>query len=75
MLILQNCTNLLMVSYAFNPSILEGEAGRSLEFMASLVYRVSHYCQGYTENPISNQEKRKKIYFTPQYSLMVFLIF
>jgi hypothetical protein len=30
-----------MVVHAFNPSTWEAEAGRSLEFKASLVYRVS----------------------------------
>ena len=45
-----------MVVHAFNPSTREAEAGRFLEFEASLVYKVSSRAAraSYTEKPCLN---------------------
>jgi hypothetical protein len=43
-----------------NPSSQKEEAGRSLEFEASLVYRVSSGQPGYTEKPCLEKKKKKK---------------
>jgi hypothetical protein len=44
-----------VVELAFNPSTPEAEVGRSLEFKASLVYRVSSRIARATQrNPVSN---------------------
>jgi hypothetical protein len=56
------------VEHAFNPSTCKAEAGRSLEFKASLVYRVSSRTARATQrNPVSknkdkqtNKNKNKK---------------
>ena len=43
-----------------NPSSQKEEAGRSLEFEASLVYRVSSGQPGYTEKPCLEKKKKKR---------------
>jgi hypothetical protein len=49
-----------VVAHAFNPSTQEAEAGRSLEFEASLVYRVSSRTAKATHrNPVSKNQKPK----------------
>jgi len=43
----------VLVVHTFNPSTREEEAGRSLEFQASLVYKgISKNSQGYTDKNI-----------------------
>jgi hypothetical protein len=51
-----------VVVHAFNPSTQEAEAGGSLEFEASLVYRVSSRTARATQrNPVSkNKTKNNK---------------
>jgi hypothetical protein len=50
-----------VVAHAFNPSTREAEAGGSLEFEASLVYRVSSRTAGAIQrNPVSKNQKKKK---------------
>jgi hypothetical protein len=50
-----------VVAHAFNPSTWEAEAGGSLEFEASLVYRVSSRTTRATQrNPVSKKKKKKK---------------
>jgi hypothetical protein len=45
-----------VVVHAFNPSTREAEAGRSLEFKASLIYRVSSRTARATQrNPVSDK--------------------
>jgi hypothetical protein len=49
-----------VVVHAFNPSTWEAEAGRSLEFKASLVYRVSSRTARATQrNPVWKKQKQK----------------
>ena len=49
-----------VVVHAFNPSSWEAEAGGSLEFAASLVYRVSSRTARATQrNPVSKKNKTK----------------
>jgi hypothetical protein len=49
------------VAQAFNPSTREAEAGRSLEFKASLVYRVSFRTAKATQrNPVSKNKNQTK---------------
>jgi hypothetical protein len=48
-----------VVVHAFNPSTWEAEAGRFLEFEASLVYKVSSRTAR-AIHPVSEKEKRKK---------------
>ena len=50
-----------MVAHAFNPSTREAEAGGSLEFEASLVYKVSsRTARAIQRNPVSKNQKKKK---------------
>jgi hypothetical protein len=50
-----------VVAHAYNPSTREAEAGGSLEFEASLVYRVSSRTVGAIQrNPVSKNQKKKK---------------
>ena len=51
-----------VVVHAFNPSSWEAEAGGSLEFAASLVYRVSSRTARATQRNrvLKNQKKKKK---------------
>ena len=50
-----------MVAHTFNPSTWEAEAGGSLEFKASLVYRVSCRAARTTQrNPVSKNKKQKQ---------------
>jgi hypothetical protein len=49
-----------MVAHAFNPSTREAEAGGSLEFEASLVYKVSsRTARAIQRNPVSKNQKQK----------------
>jgi hypothetical protein len=52
-----------VVAHAFNPSTQEAEAGGTLEFEASVVYKVSsRTARAIQKNPVSkNQKKKKKI--------------
>jgi hypothetical protein len=52
-----------VVAHAFNPSTREAEAGGSLEFEASLVYKVSsRTARAIQRNPVSkNKQTNKKI--------------
>jgi hypothetical protein len=52
-----------MVAHTFNPSTWEAEAGRFLEFEASLVYRVSSRTARAAENPCLEKPKKKKKLF------------
>ncbi|GAB1299163.1 NEDD4 family-interacting protein 2 [Apodemus speciosus] len=47
----------VVVAHAFNPSTWEAEAGGSLEFEASLVYRVSFRTAKATQKTLSQEEK------------------
>jgi hypothetical protein len=48
------------VSHAFNPSTQEAEAGRFLEFEASLVYKVSSKtARAIQRNPVLKNKKQK----------------
>jgi hypothetical protein len=50
-----------VVAHAFNPSTREAEAGGSLEFEASLVYKVSsRTARAIQRNPVSKNQKKKK---------------
>jgi hypothetical protein len=50
-----------VVAHAFNPSTREAEAGGSLEFEASLVYRVSsRTARAIQRNPVSKNQKKKQ---------------
>ena len=50
-----------VVALAFNPSTREAEAGRSLEFKVSLVYRVnSRIAKATQRNPIGGGGKKEK---------------
>jgi hypothetical protein len=50
-----------VVAHTFNPSTREAEAGGSLEFKASLVYKVSSRTARATQrNPVSNKTKQNK---------------
>jgi hypothetical protein len=49
----------VVVVHTFNPSTWEAEAGGSLEFEASLVYRVSSRTARATQkNPVSKKKKK-----------------
>jgi hypothetical protein len=49
-----------MMVHAFNPSTWEAEAGRFLEFEASLVYRVSFRTARATQrNPVLKKAKKQ----------------
>jgi hypothetical protein len=52
-----------MVAHTFNPSTWEAEAGRFLEFEASLVYRVSSRTARAAEKPCLEKPKKKKKLF------------
>jgi hypothetical protein len=48
-----------VVAHTFNPSTQEAEAGGSLEFEASLVYRVgSGTVRAIQRNPVSKQQQK-----------------
>jgi hypothetical protein len=50
-----------VVTHPFNPSTWEAEAGKFLEFEASLVYRVSsRTARAIQKNPVSKQNKTKQ---------------
>ena len=50
-----------VVVHAFNPSTQEAEAGQSLEFEASLVYRMSSRTVRTTQrNPVSKKQTKTK---------------
>jgi hypothetical protein len=50
-----------VVAHVFNPSTREAEAGRFLEFEASLVYKVSSRADRATQrNPVSKKKLKKK---------------
>ena len=50
-----------MVAHAFNPSTREAEAGGSLEFEASLVYKVSsRTARAIQRNPVSKNKQTNK---------------
>jgi hypothetical protein len=50
-----------VVAHTFNPSTWEAEAGGSLEFEASLVYKVSsRTARAIQRNPVSKKTKKKK---------------
>jgi hypothetical protein len=49
-----------VVAHAFNPSTWEAEAGESLEFEASLVYKVSSRTVRTMQRPCSPPPKKKK---------------
>jgi hypothetical protein len=49
------------MAHAFNPSTWKAEAGKFLEFEASLVYRVSSRTERATQrNPVSKNKNNKK---------------
>jgi hypothetical protein len=51
-----------MVAHTFNPSIQEAEAGKFIEFEASLVYRVSSRTARATQrNPVSKTQEREHV--------------
>ena len=51
-----------MVAHAFNPSTWEAEAGRSLEFDTSLVYKVSSWtARAVTQRNTVSKRKKKKV--------------
>jgi hypothetical protein len=48
-----------VMAHAFNPSTLEAQAGRSLEFKTSTVYRVSSWTARTAQrNPVCNAKKQ-----------------
>jgi hypothetical protein len=50
-----------MVAHAFDPSTQEAEAGGSLEFEASLAYKMSsRTARAIQRNPVSKNQKKKK---------------
>jgi hypothetical protein len=50
-----------VVAHAFNPSTREAEAGESLEFEASLVYKVSsRTARAIQRNPVSKPKPKPK---------------
>jgi hypothetical protein len=58
---LKELNGLAVVAYVFNPSTWKAEAGVSLEFEASLVYRVSSRTARATQrNPVSKKKKKKQ---------------
>lgn len=50
---------LLVVALTFNPSTQKADAGRSLKFETSLVYRVNSSTGGLQGDPVSNKQTNK----------------
>jgi hypothetical protein len=64
------------MAHAFNPSTWKTETGESLEFEASLVYRVSsRTARAAQRNPASKKQKQKTLIVTRETALSIYIYF